>query len=366
MADPWLDWGWFKIGPFTPTQEDRVAAERRYEELRQEEGRQRAANRRDREGIPALVNRPRRPVTLTPEQKAASEAAQPPAQPATVDIPPRQFPNNLDQWSIHDHLFAPYEEYTRAKGEKAREDNRQAAADRRDMEGPPIPGQPQAAPAVAETPPTLPPQETGQPAQPTLTPQQQMIEDIKRQRAMIDEIYPQRSMENPAQTEADAYAEKERERANALAQLAFFSGVTQGAGGSWEGVGKGFAAAGQAHSQGFDRYQRALQAKATRMSDQNDLRYQDEAARAGAAVKLYEGEQDLKKAAITDNRQRQKERRDAIDDYFKKRLDLAEGNEFAPTDQSMVERIMKDWRISRDRDEIIDTTDVRDPAAPSS
>jgi len=372
MADPWLNWSWLKIGPFTPTQEDRVAADRRMGELKSEERRQLAADIRDREGIMSLAGPSGVPGDYGPplnnqsrqfQQDYGTDMVPPPAVGPSQSLP---YDPNLraNDMSLSEALGAGSRQWQTAR-ENQRIDNMQPSRAEieatKDADMGPVPVPAGAAPPTDETTPMQPVMpDTGTPAQPVMTPQQQMIEDIKQQRAMIDAIYPQRQTDNPSQDEAQAYAEKERDRANALAQLAFFSGVTQGAGGSWEGVGRGLAGAGAAYSQGFERYQKALQARANRVSDMNDQRYEDEASRSSAAVKLYENQQDQQKGLLSEARQAGKERRDAIDDYFKKRLDLAKGNDFTPTDQGTVDQIMREWRISRDRGEIIDSTDVRD------
>lgn len=385
MADPWFDLGWFKMGPLTTSEEERVAADRRYEELRAEEARTKAAQTRDSlEGLPALASPANRdPGPRVTDSKEFQKTFQgdgvtPPPPPTHRDAAGiNPFPQNINDWSMYDHLRIMWT----PDGERILKDARQRAqpaSDEREQFGPTLPEgwvPPANAAPAPETVPMQPVQpDSGQTVQPVMTDRQAMIEEIKRQREMVDAIYPQRSFENPAQVEADKYAEAERERANALAQLAFFSGITQSSGGQWEGVGRGLAAAGQAHAQGFERYQRALQAKAGRATDMNQQRYQDEASRANAAVKLYENEQttrrELEKQTKLESRERQKDRREAIDKYFGKRLDLAKGNDFTPTDQGLVDRYMKDWRISLDRGEIIDTQDVRDkkpdPNAPSS
>lgn len=196
--------------------------------------------------------------------------------------------------------------------------------------------------------------------QSAVDPQAQAIADIQRQKAMIDAIYPQRNDVNPAQGQADADMDKSASRTQALAQLAFFSGITQGAGGQWEGVGKGLAAAGQTYSAGFDRYQRALQAKATRAQTANGQKYTDDTARADAAVKLYQQGQTLADKRNTEARQAIKDRQAEIDKYFTTRINLLKGNEMQPTDQGAVDKEMNNWRLSRSRGEIVSNNDVSD------
>ena len=399
MANPWLNW-WFtgddemptvrvQKGPRTAMSDAEVSKgpriDPRYRQLDAEEARQLAADNRD--GLPALL--PGQPVMpdagprmpdpgprLSDSREFLKtfqgDGETPPRPPTGRDADTRhRFPHNINDWSIADHFRIMME----PDGDKILKDARrraQPASDEREQFGPVLPdGWAPPAQAAPEQTPMQPVQpDTGIPAEPVMNPRQQMIEDIKQQRALLDQIYPQRPTDaNPAQAEADAYAEKERERANALAQLAFFSGITQGAGGQWEGVGRGLAGAGQAYSEGFARYQKALQSKATRMSERTDQAYADDAARAGAAIKLYGDNQDRALDIEKESRLRSKEKMDTIDEYFGKRLELAKGNDFTPTDQGAVDRIMKDWRISRDRGEVVDTQDVRDkpdPNAPSS
>lgn len=425
MADPFKNIGSILKSGRRLSPEEQVAAERRYDELRMAlTTEQQLASEAAQPPIQPFIEAgpasktsrrpgaPSSPPRERPEGIAALFADQQAAQSAMPNYGPRvtdskefqktfqgdgvtpppppthrdaaginPFPQNINDWSTYDHLRIMWT----PDGQRIYEDARKRAqppSDEREQFGPTLPEgwtPPADAAPAPEANPMQPVQptggDTGQTVQPVMTDRQAMIEEIKRQREMVDAIYPQRSFENPAQVEADKYAEAERERANALAQLAFFSGITQSSGGQWEGVGRGLAAAGQAHAQGFERYQRALQAKAGRATDMNEQRYQDDASRANAAVKLYEGEQDtrreLEKQTKLESRERQKDRREAIDKYFGKRLDLAKGNDFTPTDQGLVDRYMKDWRISLDRGEIIDTQDVRDkkkpdPNAPSS
>lgn len=185
------------------------------------------------------------------------------------------------------------------------------------------------------------------------------VADIQRQKELIDSIYPQRP-DYDFNQEADAEAMKDRERANYLAQLAFFSGITQGAGGQWQDVGRGLAASGQAYTEGFDRYQKALSNKAGRNQKRADAQYADSVSRTDAAVKLYGSEKDLEKERMTEARTRNKDRQTGIDEYFKKLLDVQKGNDMTPQDPAAIERTMKDWRLSRRMGDIVDSTDVSD------
>lgn len=375
--DPWLNWGWLKVGPFTPTEEERVAADRRLQELKAQE--KVAAQGGIHSLLPPRksVAEKHRPPTLTPEQKAAAQQAQPQQMPVDQGNPQlsQPWPEKARDWSFGQGLVAPFIPGGSEAWRKAREAEATGLDETTPMQTV-VPNQGIVDAAAANNAGTgnlataagagaigaQPVQEV--PVTPTVSPQQQAIEDIKRQKAMIDAIYPQRPVDDTAANAADAYALAERDRAKALAQLAFFSGVTQGAGGTWEGVGRGLAAAGNAHADGFARYQKALMGKAERASDRMNQQYDDQVNRTDAAVKLYAQEQTLEKDRQSEGRLAIKERRDSIDDYFKERLKIAGGNDFAPPDQSLVEDIMRDWRISRERGEIIQTRNAKD--APSS
>jgi len=155
------------------------------------------------------------------------------------------------------------------------------------------------------------------PAQPVVDPQVQMIEQIKQQKAMLDQLYPQRAYENPTQTQADAYGLDARKRAAQMAQLAFFAGVTQAAGGQWTAIGQGLMNAGAAYDQGFQRYQSALQDSATRSQTQNDQRYTDEVNRTNSAVNLYQSSQELRLKQQKEIEDRYRESRKEIMERFK-------------------------------------------------
>jgi|SRR6478736_1804293 len=176
------------------------------------------------------------------------------------------------------------------------------------------------------------------------------LEEIRRQKAMVDAIYPKMPTQDYGQSAIDAELGKNKDRANLLAQLAFFSGITKGAGGSWEGVGAGLAGAGQAHQKGFDRYQTALENRAKRMQGSADKRYSDDTKRSDAAFGLYKHNQDLEKARLTDNRQRIKERLDALDTEWKTLMEANKPGDF-DTDEKRKARdnATRNWRIRRQR-----------------
>lgn len=173
---------------------------------------------------------------------------------------------------------------------------------------------------------------------PPVDPQQQMIADIQRQRAMLDAIYPQRQTANPDQATADEYGLQARERAAKQAQLALFAGITKGAGGSWVGVGEGLAAAGNAYDTGYQRYQAALQDKATRAKGANDTAYSDDAARTNAAVNLYSDEKKLDIARMKEAGDQRKEDRKEL----MKRFELTKPKESDFPDPDNAKR-MEDW-----------------------
>lgn len=381
--DPWLNWGWLKVGPFTPTEEDRVAADRRADELKAEDRRNKVSGNKDKDGLPGLKKAMQRPLPqLTPEQLAAAQQSAPVQQPAMESNPQQAtpWPDKARDWSFGQGIMAPFMEGGPEAWKKARANDASGLDENNPMQSV-VPANQAITDAAAAAnagtgnlakaagidaigsqPAPQPTQDM--PAQPTLSPQQQAIEDIKRQKAMIDSIYPSRPYDDTAQKQADAYALDERDRAKSMASLAFFAGVTQGAGGSWEGVGKGLAAAGGAYSEGFARYQKALMGKAERASDRMNQQYDDNTNRTDAAVKLYAQDKDLEKSRMSEARLAGKERQDNIDEYFKERLKIAGGNDFAAPDQSLTDDIMRDWQISRNKGEIVSTRDAREK--PSS
>ncbi len=161
---------------------------------------------------------------------------------------------------------------------------------------------PAAAPAAPEGPvlpeqapaPTPRPEQVAPPpvAAPPVDPNAAVQNGIADKRALLDQVFPQRDMSTtPEQARANDFAQREMERTNLLAQLAFASGLTAAGGGSWEKIGKGFAAAGQTYDQGFERYNKALQTAADQVAKSRDVRYGDELTRSEAAFKLYADEQ---------------------------------------------------------------------------
>lgn len=176
------------------------------------------------------------------------------------------------------------------------------------------------------------------------------LDDIRRQKEMIDSLYPQMPAQDIGQDALDDDAAKEKQRTNYLAQLAFFSGITQGAGGSWEGVGKGLAAAGAAQSAGFDRYRKALEGKSARMQKQANAQYDQDTAKTNAAIKLYGEDTDRKKTELSESRLRIKERADALDTKLKAILDANKAGDIdTPEKQAARDQAMAEYRLERSR-----------------
>lgn len=253
---------------------------------------------------------PNAPKTLQDAEKAGEAGRA--ARDARHESTKGRFPENYNDWSAGDTiraLFSDPEAYDRAREaqRKSQAGPAEEAVTAGAREASPMLANPDARGPDAYKQ-FLPEAPAEQPAEAApVDPQAQMIADIKRQRAMIDAIYPQRQYDNTQQNAADQYALGARERANQLAQLAFFSGITQAAGGPWESVGRGFAAAGQAYDTGYQRYQSALQDISTRGQARSDQQYSDEASRSGAAVKLYS---DQKENEIKLSKQAQEERKE--------------------------------------------------------
>jgi hypothetical protein len=279
-----------------------------------------------------------------------------------VDQPSAPFPEKYGDWSFWDKVRNPFTEGGEDAYRKARDAER-IGLDETTPAQTVIEGVPANVPVPTPRPLGM---DENTPMQ-TIIPDQEgnalpvdPIEEIRRQKAMVDSIYPQLPPQDIGQDAIEQEISADRQRANYLAQLAFFSGITQSAGGQWEGVGRGLAGAGQAYTAGFDRYQKALNRKADRMQDTANMKYKSDVASTDAAVKLYGDAQDRKKGEMSEARLRNKERQSDIDEYFKQRLGLAKGDDFNPTDQNAVDRILRDWRISRDRGEIVATEDVSD------
>lgn len=138
------------------------------------------------------------------------------------------------------------------------------------------------------------------------------ISEIQRKKAMIDQIYPAMPQFDQGEGALDKEMELEKERAKYMAQLAFFSGITQGAGGSWESVGRGMAAAGNAYSDGFSRYQKALTGRMERMNERQKMQYDNDVSRTDAALKLYQTDSERVLEKQKQDREDRKERRAEI------------------------------------------------------
>lgn len=319
--DPWLNWSWLKIGPFTPTQEERVAADRRLEEIKTQEAsdqKQRFDEKRRIRGsnanIAAQEFEEERRRNISQQLEAERKAAAP-------------YPTQWEMWSLPNKIGSEFSKEGREAKQKALEDYRRRSGigGGEDVPFSPISGAPQELTQAPQQGPQLPPGWTppGQapapevPAEPAaVDPRTQMIEDIKRQRELIDAIYPSRQFDQTGEAALAADEDKDIERTKHLAELAFFSGIAKAGGGPWEQVGAGLAGAGQVYASGFNRYQNALERRANRAQGISDQRYTDEATRSTAAIKLYSDEKELEKEALKTARQEQKDRRKEIMEYF--------------------------------------------------
>lgn len=276
--------------------------------------------------------------------------------------PPAPFPESYQDWSWWDVLRNPFTSGGEEAYRKARAHDKPAMPeDGNSTSGATLPDggfmpegymNPEAMPAPED--PVAQPDDQGNAVETN------PLDDIIRQKATIDSLYPQMPAQDIGQSAIDAETDKEKQRANYLAQLAFFSGITQGAGGQWEGVGKGLAGAGAAYSSGFDRYQKALAGRAKRQQDAVNAQYEHDTAKTDAAIKLYDTERKAKKDELSETRQSIKDRQSDIDEYFKERLGLAKGNDYTLPDQAKVDQILTDWRLSRQKGEIVSTQDVSD------
>jgi hypothetical protein len=414
--DPWLNWSWLKIGPFTPTREEQVGADRRLQEIKEqdrrnatERSRQSAADIRDVFPVTAepLISVPGfrvGPILTSDEERAAYEKRdaeikagekadrkarleakkgirQQNANEAAIAYEEERrrnisqqleaerraaapYPEKWEDWTWQNRIGAalgPQEGYDASL--RAREDyeRRNGMIGGEDVPFTPLTGVPQGlgGPAPQQQGPQLPPGGMPQatPAEvpveaAPVDPRQQMIEDIKRQRELIDTIYPSRQFDQSGEAALAADEDKDRERTKALAELAFFSGIAKAGGGAWEQVGSGLAGAGQVYASGFNRYQNALQRRANRSQSQLDQRYSDDAARAGAAVKLYSDEKDATKAALKVAREERKDRRKEIMDYFKT-IEPKVGDFPTPEDQKKRERWQRSLDVSLAQGEIV-------------
>lgn len=339
---PWLDWGWLKVGPVLTNEEERRAYEA-----------QRSAPAAPQQGptmedyIRAQRENAINSYNWTMEEQRKRDLAQ------RGPAPDRGSPSLFERF-----YYGPKRANERYGISDETTPMQTIVPDGAVPAGPQAPAAPD---QKMYQPRLLSPQTDAQPL--GGIPEQQSapdtpapvdpIEAIRQQKAMIDAIYPQRPQMDAGYDAVDANMEKERQRMEIMARLAFFSGITKAAGGSWESVGEGLGNAAGVYSQGFERYQQALERKAERMNRANDQRYADEVGRSDAAIGLYKQQQDLEKSRMTDARQRIKDRMSYIDDYFKERLKLAKGTDLEPADPVAVDKIMKEWQISRERGDIV-------------
>lgn len=146
------------------------------------------------------------------------------------------------------------------------------------------------------TPPVTPPATAPDTASPLPTsgqPPAVSMPGVEAYEAYLREKLGIRDTANPQQDRADQFAERELKRTALLAQLAFASGVTASAGGSWKEVAKGFNNAGAIYDTGFLRYQTALQKGADRYQKMADQKYDDDTAIFTAAATLSMEQQKL-------------------------------------------------------------------------
>ncbi len=364
MADrsPWIDWSWLKVGPVLPTEK----ARQEYEA--QQPGPQQGPSMSDyqayRQQMAAdAAAQVQRSMAPTGPQWAADNAHANADMAQQIAAPPQPYPSNLDDWSTWQSITGAFSQEGRDAYERAKAERNRVNGKGMDENTPMQTVMPDNVPVPMPRPSIMDentPAQTVVPDQTPTAPSDDPLEDIRRQKSMIDSIYPQLPPQDIGEDAIDAETQADRQRANYLAQLAFFSGITQSAGGQWEGVGRGLAGAGQAYTSGFDRYQKALQKKADRQQDAANARYKMDVGSTDAAIKLYGADKDREAKALSENRKAIKDRQNDIDEYFKQRLGLAKGNDYTPTDQNQVDQILRDWRISRDRGDIVSSQDVSD------
>lgn len=364
MAEkPWYQNGWISFGPFLGSEEERQNYE--IEKKRADQppisAFQDYQKERARLSVPETGPLWTRETGFTYAREPGSRIAEAQKAQEAAGVP-RPFPDSYKDWTIWDVLRNPFTTGGEEAYRKARANDGMGVTE----DSAPQPGatglpesQFQYEAPVDESLIVSPDDTVVQPDD-GIPVQTNPLDDIMRQKQMIDGLYPQMPAQNIGMDALDAETDKEKQRANYLAQLAFFSGITQGAGGQWEGVGKGLAGAGAAYTSGFDRYQKALAGRAKRQQDAVNSQYEHDTAKTDAAIKLYDADRKATKDQLSENRLAIKERQSGIDEYFKKRLDLAKGNDFTPTDQNKVDQILSDWRLSRERGEIVSTQDVSD------
>lgn len=359
MAEPWINWDWLKVGPVLTNDKDRAEYEARRNAERQPQQGPTMEDYRRQQALMAQAATPAAVSTIPYNMNSPQAAADRATSPVTTGNLPA-YPERFEDWSFGDkmrNLLDPNggAAYHKAVGTGS---NENTPAQTVMPDAPPIhPGM--VPPAADENTPVdtvLPDDQTdATPAVP-----QDPIEAIRQQKAMVDAIYPRLPPQDIGMGDTMEQDEKQLDRSKYLAQLALFSGITQGAGGQWEGVGKGLASAGAAYSAGFDRYQKAVQNRSDRLQKRVNDKYADDTQRAGMAVDLYSANQKLEKDRMTENRKAIKDRQTDIDEYFKQRLGLAKGNDMTPQDPEKIDAILRDWRISRAHGEVVTSKDVSD------
>ena len=280
MAEPLYPWlygnGW-RIGPFTSNDEDRRRAEETWAQIQAEQGQEEVPDVMPAIGYPGAA-----------AGVAASPQSLPPDRPMPTD------PQGESWWDWITGGEAGREQmydYARRQGIHQNEMPQQALPDTA-----PVP-----TPNPSMVPPVVPEEIEAAP---------DTQQDIGTLKTALKEYFPELNKEpSQQQIAADAEADRQRKRTGLLAQLAFFSGITSGAGGPWKDVGKGLAAAGQIYDEGYERYHRTLQDNADREMKTRASEYDREVQMTNAAIKLYTA----KKPQNDDMEKRRKERID----YFK-------------------------------------------------
>ena len=295
MAEPLYPWlygnGW-RIGPFTSNDEDRRRAEETWAQIQAEQAMPPAVPNDPRLNVPPSV--PFRPGANVAEETPTGirsimmgegdpvAASEPP--------PPQESKGSFIDWWLGQNK---------------------------------PPSLPEEAPVPTPRPVEATPDAETEVAAPE-APQQ----DIGTLKQALKEYFPELNRApSDQQIAADAEAERQRKRTGLLAQLAFFSGITSGAGGPWKDVGKGLAAAGQFYDEGYERYHRTLQDNADREMKMRSAEYDRDVSLTNAAIKLYTSK-------VKPNDDAMDKRREERLDYFK---------QTKPDDSSDPE-VFKAWR----------------------
>lgn len=366
-VQPWFQNGYISVGPLLTEEEQRAQYEQQNQPPAPQQGpsigdyqayRQQMAQQAQQEAVAGQ----QRAMMQTGPQWAADNAKAVGGLPSEQPRAVAPFPPKYSDWTMGDklrNLMEGSEEiYRKARGaDPAPQGNAAVAAPQPPSEVvlPQTGPMPMARPNQGAVPPAVDPSaipDTVAPIDP--------VEAIRQKQSMVDQLYPALPAQDVGQSAIDREMAADKQRQNYLAQLAFFSGITQGAGGDWQGVGKGMAGAGVAYTNGFERYQRALEKKSDRQQDATNQKYKYDTAKTDAAVKLYGDEQDRKEKNLSTTRQAIKDRQTDIDEYFKQRLGLEKGTDFNPADPTKIDQTLRDWRLSRQRGEVVSMADMSD------